>query len=105
MEPSPAPAGQRALAVAPGRSPDAHALGVTESLLNYCTRVDAPAAAKLREKVKRLASDASEEGLAAIRRSDEYRKAYDAVGEFVAKIDEHNAKRVCSESPANGPGR
>ena len=34
------------------------------------------------------------------RGTSEYRKAYDSVTNFVGKIDEHNAKRICYESPA-----
>ena len=78
--------------------PDAHALGITERLLKYCNGVDPSGAEKLREKIKRLAAHASEQTLARIRRSDEYRKAYVSMDEFVAKIDEHNAKRACSGS-------
>ena len=80
--------------------PDAHALGITESLLNYCKGVDPSGAAKLREKIKLLAPHVSEQALARIRKSDEYRKAYVSMDEFVAKIDEHNAKRACSGSLA-----
>ena len=41
---------------------------------------------------------ASHEDLDELRNSDEYRQAYDSVADFTAKVDEHNAKRVCSES-------
>ena len=36
---------------------------------------------------------ASAQRLAEVRNSDEYRKAYDSVVDFVAKIDEHNVAR------------
>jgi hypothetical protein len=41
---------------------------------------------------------ASEPQLAEVRNSNEYRKAYDSVVDFVAKIDPHNAKRFCAET-------
>src|SRR5258706_4443719 len=75
------------------------ALGIVESIVNYCGRLDPAAAVRLREQVKQLAQGASEQQLAEVRNSNEYREAYDSVVEFVAKVDEHNAKRVCSETP------
>jgi hypothetical protein len=42
---------------------------------------------------------ASAQQLAEVRNSDEYRKAYDSVVDFVAKIDEHNVERFCAETP------
>jgi hypothetical protein len=39
---------------------------------------------------------ASRETLAEVRKSDEYRKARSSVDDFVAKVDERNASRVCS---------
>ena len=42
---------------------------------------------------------ASAQQLAEVRNSDEYRKAYDSVVDFVARIDEHNVKRFCAETP------
>jgi hypothetical protein len=79
---------------------DAQALGVIESVLQYCGAIDPVAAARLREKIKQLVQGASEQRLAQVRSSDEYRRAYDSVVDFVSKVDEHNAKRVCTESPA-----
>src|SRR5258707_6525808 len=75
------------------------ALGIVESILNYCGRLDPAAAVKLQERGKQLAQGASEQQLAEVRHSDEYRQAYDSAGDFVAKVDEHNAKRICSETP------
>lgn len=80
---------------------DAQALGITESILAYCGPLDPEAATKIRERIKELARGASEEQLAAVRSGEEYRRAYDSMVEFVGKVDEHNAKRVCSGPPAN----
>ena len=81
-------------------SVNAHALGLAESLLVYCSRVDPAAVATLQAKVALLSEGASEKALEQIRMSDEYQKARDTVDDFVTKVDAHNAKRVCSELPA-----
>jgi hypothetical protein len=91
-----------ALAHADAPVVNAQALGVTESVLQYCGPLDRTAAVKLRERIKELVGDASEQQLTEVRHSDEYRKAYDSVVDFVGKVDEHNAKRVCSETPGAG---
>ena len=49
--------------------------------------------------IKQLVQGAGEPQLAEVRKSDEYRKAYDSVVDFVGKIDPRNAKRFCSEAP------
>jgi hypothetical protein len=81
-------------------APNAHAIGIAESMLKYCARVDADVALKLRDKVRTLEQRASRDELARLRSSDEYRKAFDSVTYFTGKVDEHNAKRLCSESLA-----
>jgi hypothetical protein len=70
-------------------------------MLKYCARVDAPDAARLQEKVKRLVHGASDAEVARIRSTAEYRTAYDAVTDFVSKVDEHNARQACSGSVAS----
>lgn len=84
---------------------DARALGRAESILNYCSRVDPPAAAKLHEKVDLLLHGVSTASAAHIRGTNEYRAAYESVSDFVGKVDPHNAKRPCSAAltPAAGP--
>ena len=79
--------------------PSARALGLSESMVNYCESRDPAAAEKLRRKIRQLVQGASPQQLAEVRNSDEYRKAYDAVVEFAAKIDEHNVKKFCAETP------
>ena len=79
-------------------APDARALGTTEAILNYCSKADPADADKYRAQDKLLIGTASQEELDKVRNSDEYRQAYDSVADFAAKVDEHNAKRVCSES-------
>jgi hypothetical protein len=87
------------LALADGAQPSAQVLGVTESVINYCGPIDPPAADRLRQMIRQLVQGASEQQLAEVRKSDEYRKAYDSVVDFVGKIDQRNAKQFCSETP------
>jgi hypothetical protein len=91
-----------AICLAAEPSPNAQALGISEGILSYCARVDAPTAAKLQARVKALAQGASEETLAKIRNSDEYRQGYDSATDFVSKVDPHNAARPCTEALAAG---
>ncbi len=79
---------------APG--PDPRTLGIAESMLSYCTKVDRDTAPGYREKIKKLVQSASEETLAKVRSSSEYLQARASMEDFVAKVDEHNAKRMCS---------
>ena len=78
--------------------PDPAALGRAEAVLSYCTKAAPEQLAKPRDQVRELTRGASEQLLARLRRSEEYRKAQQAVQDFVAKVDPHNAERVCSRS-------
>jgi hypothetical protein len=83
-------------------APNAQALGVAESALNYCGPIDPAAADRVRQMIKLLVQGASDRQLAQVRSSDGYRKAYDSVGDSVAKIDPHKAKRFCAEASTGG---
>jgi hypothetical protein len=87
----------RALAA---ETPNARLLGLAESLLHYCERADAKDAGRYQEQVARLVKGASDRELAELRKSAEYRVAYDAETDFVGKVDERNASRVCATSVA-----
>jgi hypothetical protein len=52
--------------------------------------------------IRRLVQGASRHQLAEVRNSDEYRKDYDSVVDFVGEIDPRNAKRFCSENSLEG---
>ena len=84
------------------QAPDPHALGMTEAVLDYCAKADPKGAAKVRARLKQLVQGASKETLAKVRKSDEYRNARSSMGDFVAKVDERNASRVCSGPLAAG---
>lgn len=76
---------------------DARVLGMSESLANYCRSVDPTALAKLQSRIAELAQGADEEQLAELRDSAEYKAAFQAIVEFTAKVDPHNAKKVCAQ--------
>ena len=87
----------KAAAVNPSALPDARVLAVTESALKYCNGIDSSAALKLELQKRKLVKGVSENALDKIRESDEYRHAYAAESDFVSKVDEHNAKRICMQ--------
>jgi hypothetical protein len=86
-----------ALAQADPHTPDARALGITEAMLDYCSKAYPSSAVKFQYQITRLTQGASAETLAKVRGSEEYRRARDAEGDFVGKVDPRNAKRVCSK--------
>lgn len=77
-------------------APDARQLGVTESLLTYCSKVDPPTAGAYRARIKQLVQGTSEETLVKVRNSDEYQKARTSLDNFVSNVNERNAKRMCT---------
>jgi hypothetical protein len=85
-------------AVAQQAAPDPKVLGTTEAILAYCSKIDPSGGSKYLERVKRVTQGASDEVLAKVRKSDEYQQAHQSVDDFVGKVDEHNAMKVCSES-------
>jgi len=82
-------------------APDPQALGTIEALVGYCSKAAPAQAGKYQEQIKQLLKGQSEKQVAGIRASEEYRKAYDTMAEFVAKVDERNAKLACSGSTAH----
>ncbi len=84
--------------------PSAHALGVAESLLHYCARVDAKAAVAVRGRIDGMLKGATEAEVNGLRRSPQYQSAYTAVTTFVGKVDPHNARRPCDEFLASTAG-
>jgi hypothetical protein len=83
-------------------APNAQALGITEALVGFCAKMDPDAAGKLDQIVKQMLNGQSDQALADLRGSDEYKLGHDSVDDFVAKVDEHNAKKVCANSLAEG---
>jgi hypothetical protein len=91
-----------ATGVAADTVPDAHTFGVTESMLSYCARVDSASAAKIKRRLKQMAENVSAETLSRLRSSADYRAGYDAVTDFVGKVDPHNATQPCIRAASAG---
>jgi hypothetical protein len=79
-------------------SVQAKSLAVVDRVLQYCSSVDPGVASKLRQKIKDLTKGLTDQQVADLRQTEEYQAAYASIEEFVGKVDEHNAKKVCSES-------
>ena len=90
---------QLALAAEP-TAPNPQSLGMVEGILNKCAELDAPHAAEYRDQVKMVTQDASEKAVAEARSSDEYKKAYDAIMDSLAKVGARDAVKACMGSLA-----
>jgi hypothetical protein len=84
-----------AAAVVQPATVDPRALGIAESVLNYCTRVQAEGTSTLLRKHEAMIRGLSKAELVGIRQSAEYRAAFTAENGFVANVDEHNVGRIC----------
>jgi len=80
--------------------PNAQLLGITESIVGYCARVDAPAAAKIQERVRVITQGVSAEALAKIRETDEYRQGFESVNEMVRQASPPNEAQPCADALA-----
>ena len=87
-----------ALVWAESTAPDAQVLGIADSIVKYCGPIDATAAERLRRVVKQLEQGASEQQLAEVRKSDEYRKAYDSATGFIRTIEPRDPRTFCSHA-------
>jgi hypothetical protein len=76
--------------------PDPRTLGLTEGLLQYCSKSAPSTTVGYREKIMRLVQGVSEQELARVRASAEYLQARSSLEEFTSQVDEHNAKRMCA---------
>ncbi len=84
------------LAASPGV--DARELGTTEALLSYCTKAAPATAVRLRNEILQMGKGINKLELTQVRASPQYQQAKDSLLDFVAKVDPHNAVRICSES-------
>lgn len=82
---------------------DPRALGLAEGMLGYCNKAAPKDAAKQKERVDQMSQGASPGLLAQLRRTREYRQAFEAEADFAAKVDKHNARSFCSKLPASKP--
>jgi len=89
--------------LAGGAAPDPKPLAIAEAILEYCAKFDPAAVATYREQVKLLLKGTSEDVLTKLRKSNEYKLAHGQVVEFLAKVDDHNAKKVCARRVGQNP--
>ena len=102
-------AGQPAIADTPpetgaahGAALNAQVLGTAERALEYCGTKDPAVAERLQLLIKGMVQGVSEEQLAKVRQSDEYRAGYDSVVQSTSKIEPANAKKFCASAGAKG---
>ena len=90
-----------ALTWADGPMVDPRALGLAEGMLDYCAKAVPKDAEKQKERVEQMSQGVSPGVLAQLRRTREYRQAFEAEADFAAKVDKHNARSFCSRLPAS----
>jgi hypothetical protein len=91
-----------ALALADEPAPQAQSLATVEAVLEHCAKLIPAAADRYREQAKLLTQGASEEMLAKVRKSEEYRESRDSTLESLAKVGEKEAKKACEQHLAQG---
>jgi hypothetical protein len=90
------------LTLADEPAPQAQSLATVEALLGHCAKLIPAAADRYRELAKLLAQGATEETLANLRQSEEYRASHDLTLESLAKVSEQDAKKACEQHLAQG---
>jgi hypothetical protein len=78
-------------------APDPKVLGTTEAILTYCGKFNPSSAEKYQEQIQQLTRGASDEAIAELRKSEEYRHAREAMDEALEKVDENDARKACTQ--------
>ena len=76
------------------------ALGMTEATLDFCARINPQSADQYWQHGKRLLQGVPEKTAAEIRKSEEYRQAYDSTAELIGKVSQQDAMQACAGSLA-----
>jgi hypothetical protein len=76
------------------------ALATTEATLDFCAQADPKSADQYWQQGKLLLQGVSEKTTAQIRKSDEYRQAYDSAAEMIGQVPKQDAMRACADSLA-----
>jgi|SRR5450432_3904 hypothetical protein len=90
---------QFALADKPAR-PSGQSLGMVEAILSRCAQLDPTGAPQYEQRVQSMIQGVSEEVVAEVRKSDEYRRSYDSTAESLRDVSEHDALEACTRSVA-----
>jgi hypothetical protein len=79
-------------------------LGLTDSMLRYCTRVAPTSAPALQARRATLIQGLSSTDLARLEHSTDYQQAFQSEDQFLAMVDERNVHRVCPAADAPKKG-
>ena len=71
-------------------------LGKIEGILDFCAKADQQAASQYQERKNLIADGASEKEVADARKTQEYKDAYQAIGDQLSKVPKDNAAQSCS---------
>jgi hypothetical protein len=85
------------LAVAEKPPDSKQGLGQVEAILDYCAKVNPQAATKYKEHKKLLVGDTPDKDVAEIRKSDEYKQAYESVSGELSQASKDEAVKACTE--------
>lgn len=72
------------------------AFGKVEGMLDFCARVDPPAAAKYAEKKKALVKGLPEKEVGEARETEKYKSAYASVSDEAGKQPKDHAVKACT---------
>ena len=78
-------------------APSAQTLATVEAILERCAVLSPADAQRYRELVRMIAPGASEDTLAKLRKSDEYRTLHDQMLESLANVGEADARASCEQ--------
>jgi hypothetical protein len=77
---------------------NAAALGITEATLDFCAQADPKSADQYWQQAKALLQAVPAKTAAEIRKSDEYRAAYDSAAAAISEVPRQDALRACTDS-------
>jgi hypothetical protein len=89
--------GQFAMAEEPA-APSPQTLGMVEAILNKCSEIDPDNAERYHAQVQMVTQGTSNESVGKVRSSDEYKQAYDSMGESLSSIIAADAMKTCRRS-------
>ena len=72
------------------------ALGIVESVLNFCSRVDPHDAASFEAQRKNLLSGSSQDSIEGLRGSSAYRSSYDMISDALKGISRSEGAQICA---------
>ena len=83
------------LLAAAGKPPAPAALGQVEGILDTCSNANPKSAADYRKQREKVTSGVAEKDLVKIRKSQEYKEAYDSIQERVDQTSSDEVNQAC----------